>query len=278
MPHTYGNGTVTFYEDSGEGPAVVLIHGHAADLRIWARQVPELTAAGYRAVRYDVRGHGRSMVPPAGYTWDNYARDLAELLDRLNIERPASKPLGVERAHLVGLSMGGGIALQFALDYPERALSLTLVDSALPGFGYSEEFSSTIQDLVQAVREMGVRPAFERYFLTHPMLDGIRRYPDRFQELSEIILGYQAPEYQPGYEPPPADGRPQAVERLAEVRAPALVIVGEQDLEDFRLIAGVLAGNLPKARKVVLPGCGHIPPLEDPERFNRVLLEFLAAV
>src|SRR2546426_4145651 len=145
MPHTYTNGIVTFYEDTGEGPVVVLIHGYAADLRLWDLQVAPLVAAGSRVIRYDVRGHGRSMIAPAGYTYEHYSADLADLLARLNVERPASENLAVDWAHIVGLSMDGGIALQFALDFPQRVVSLTLVDSALPGFTYGEQATAPIE-------------------------------------------------------------------------------------------------------------------------------------
>ena len=155
MPHTYTNGVVTFYEDAGEGPVVVLIHGYGADLRLWDAQVSPLKEAGFRVIRYDVRGHGRSMIAPDGYTFESYAADLRDLLDRLNVERPATESLEVEAIHAVGLSMGGGIGLQFALDYPGRVLSLTLVDSALPGFTYGDETTAHIQNFMEAVRSEG---------------------------------------------------------------------------------------------------------------------------
>src|SRR3990172_12329088 len=155
MPHTYTNGIVTFYEDAGDGPVVVLIHGHSLDLRMWQYQVPALVNAGFRVVRHDVRGHGRSLIAPSGYTWENYSADLRDLLDRLNVERPTTETLHVPAVHLVGLSMGGGVALQFTLDNPQRVISLTLVDSALPGYAYSEEMSKAIQELVHAVPTEG---------------------------------------------------------------------------------------------------------------------------
>src|SRR3990172_3922115 len=99
MPHLYTNGIATYFEDAAlggaSGPAVVLIHGHC-------------------------------MAPPGGYAWESYSADLRDLLDRINVEGPASESLALDAAHLVGLSMGGGIALQFALDSPARVLSLTL--------------------------------------------------------------------------------------------------------------------------------------------------------
>jgi len=276
MPHTYTNDIVTFYEDTGDGPAVVLIHGHSLDLRMWKYQVGPLVDMGYRVVRYDVRGHGRSMVTARGYTWDNYSRDLADLLDRLNVEKPAAEPLAVESAHIVGLSMGGGIALKFALDYPERVLSLTLVDSILPGFTYSEEFSGWITGLRAAVVTEGKDSAFERLWLAHPLFDGVRRHPERFAEVAEMVSGFQAAEYLPGSETP-GDVQPDLAARLGEVATPTLVVVGDEDLPDFRLIADLMDANIRSAQLVELEGCGHLPPVEDPAAFNRVLLEFLAS-
>ena len=277
MPHLNTNGIVTYFEDSAlagaSGPPVVLIHGHSVDLRLWDEQVPALTATGYRVIRYDVRGHGRSMAPPTGYTWENYAADLRDLLDRLNVEGPATESPGLGAAHVVGLSMGGGIALQFALDFPARVLSLTLVDSALPGFTYSEEFSREIEALVAAVRAEGPRVAFERLWLTHPLFDGLRRFPDRFQRVREMVLAYPAADYREGALP--TGYVPAVVDRLHEIGAPTLVLVGEMDIPDFRLVADVLAENLPHARKALLPDCGHVPPLEQPDTFNEALIAFL---
>ena len=273
MPHTDANGVVTFYEDAGDGDAVVLIHGYGADLRLWNEQAPALVDAGFRVIRYDVRGHGRSLMPPDGYTYENYSADLNDLLDCVNITRPATESLGIGAAHLVGLSMGGGIALQFALDFPERVLSLTLVNSALPGFSYSEETSGRIQALVDAVRADGPRSALENVWLKHPFFDGVRGTPEQFEQVREIVLSFQAPDMRDGARPP--DYRPDIAARLSEAAAPALVIVGENDIPDFRLIADVLAENIPGARLVVIPDCWHLPPVEKPHEFNRLLIDFL---
>lgn len=268
MPTIRANGIDTFYEDAspaeGEGHhTAVLIHGHSADHRIWQYQAPALLDAGFRTVRYDVRGHGRSSVRAGGYTWEDYSADLAALLDALRIGT----------AHLVGSSMGGGIALQLAIDQPGRTVSLTLVDSALPGFAYSDEFSSEIEALVEAVRLEGARAAFERAWLNHPFFDGVRRFPDRFAMLREIVLAYPAADYAEGAVPEGYE--PQVTDRLQEIRCPALVMVGENDVPDFRLTAEVLAANLPNARLLVMPNCWHLPMLEDPDGFNKALLGFL---
>jgi len=273
VPHTYTNGVVTFYEDAGEGPVVVLIHGYGADLRLWDAQVSPLKEAGFRVIRYDVRGHGRSMIAPDGYTFENYSADLRDLLDRLNVERPATETLGVEAVHVMGLSMGGGIALQFALDYAKRVLSLTLVDSALPGFTYGDETTTHIQNFMQAVRSDGARQAIDRIWLEHPFFDGVRRDPERFASVRDILLDFQAPDMRDGARP--ADYRPDIAGRLTEITAPTLVVAGENDVPDFRLIADVLAENIPHARLAIIPDCCHLPPVEKPEEFNETLVSFL---
>jgi len=280
VPYVYTNDIVTFYEDARprgrvDVPTVVLIHGASVDLRLWDLQLPALLDAGFRVVRYDVRGHGRSLVPPRGYNWPTYAADLADLLDRLNVDRPIIESLAVEAIHLVGLSMGGGIALQYALTHPGRVRSLVLVDSALPGFGYSEEFSQQVQELVAVARREGPRAALERVWLSHPIFDGVRRFPERFARLREMVLAHAGVDLL--VEPAAPEG-PQVVDRLGEIEAPALVVVGELDLPDFQLIAQVLAANLPRARLLVMKDCGHVPPLERPEEFNRALVEFLQEV
>ena len=159
MPFATTGDILTYYEDEGpDSPSahrdtpVVLIHGHSADLRLWEPQAPALLGAGWRVVRYDVRGHGRSSVPATGYSWEHYLADLRGLLDHLR----------VERAHLAGISMGGAIALQFALEEPGRVASLALLDSALPGFAYSPQFEDDIERLRQAMRARRRPPAEPR--------------------------------------------------------------------------------------------------------------------
>lgn len=263
MPVVELNGIATYYEDSGDdGEPVVLIHGHSVDLRMWPAQTLALREAGYRVIRYDVRGHGRSAVPDEGYTWPVYAEDLRSLLDLLD----------VGSAHLVGFSMGGGIALQCALDHPGRVRSLTLIDAAVPGFAYSDEFAAMIEVLVEAVRARGWQEAAERHWLTHPMFDGLRRHPAAFAVIRDLVLAYAARDYL--IDLPEPEG-PEAVDRLHELRPPVLVIVGEEELPDFLLAALLVGENAPRVRMETVPGAGHMLPLERPTELNRRLLAFL---
>lgn len=269
MPTAETNGITTFFDDAGApgGPALLLVHGHSVDLRMWQQQVGPLARVGYRVIRYDVRGHGRSSAPGTGYTWENYSSDLAALLD----------DRGIESAHLVGCSMGGAVALQFALDHPGRVLSLTLVDSALPGFTYSEEFSSRIETLVAAALEEGPWPAFQRLWLTHEMFDGVRSDPEAFRLIEEMVRSFPAAEYRGAQTAPQGYEQPQLTDRLREIAAPALVIAGENDIADFQIIAEILAAHIPNAERRTFPGCWHLPMIERPEEFNAGLIAFLRA-
>ncbi|MEO8457538.1 MAG: alpha/beta fold hydrolase [Chloroflexota bacterium] len=264
MADTHANGIRTNFEDVGSGPAVVFLHGHSMDQRMWRYNVPAVVEAGFRAVTYDVRGHGETEVPPSGYTWDNYAKDLAGLLD----------DLGIESAHVVACSMGGGIGLAFALAYPKRVGSLTLVDSALPGFGYDSSLGKEIAAMQAAFRSEGSE-GFAREWLQHPFFDGVRKQPEVFALLREMVLAYPAREYQADYAGEGKYKQPDMTKKLDEIAAPALVVVGEHDAPDFRLIAEILAANVNRARLEVFAGAWHLPSMEQPERFNRVLLEFL---
>jgi pimeloyl-ACP methyl ester carboxylesterase/N-acetylglutamate synthase-like GNAT family acetyltransferase len=264
MPTVRANGLDIHYEDTGgTGAPVVLIHGHSVDLRMWPAQALALRAAGFRVIRYDVRGHGESSAPAGGYTWPVYAADLGALLD----------VLALPPVHLAGFSMGGGIALQYTLDHPERVLSLTLIDATVPGYAYSDEFTDTIEQLVASVRAEGWRRSAERLWLPHPMFNGIRRRPAAFQILRELVLDFPARDY---LVDPPEPEPPEAVDRLGELRRPVLVMVGADDLLDFLLCARLVALNAPRARLEVIADAGHVTPLERPDEVNRLLLEFLA--
>ena len=143
MPHTYTNGIVTFYEDAGEGPVVVLIHGYAGDIGTWQYQVPALVEAGFRAVRYDVRGHGRSMIAPEGYTWENYSSDLGDLLDRVNVERPTTESLAVDAVHIADL---------LNANLPNARQTVMADCWHLPPLEYPDEFNEALVSFIREVR------------------------------------------------------------------------------------------------------------------------------
>jgi pimeloyl-ACP methyl ester carboxylesterase len=252
------NGTRLYYEAAGEGQALVLIHGFALDTRVWDDQF-DVFAQQYRVIRLDLRGYGRSALPAA----ENYRHvdDLKALLDYLDLQ------LGLPGATLIGLSMGGGVAIDYALTYPETVRALVLVDSTLGGFRWAINWS------VKA-REVGLESARKRW-LAHPIFAASFEQPEVAARIAQIVEDYSGWHW---LNRDPDRGMATAIERLTEIHVPALVIVGERDLPDFQAIADILVQGIPRAHKKVLRGSGHLPNMESPLAFNDCVLNFLATL
>lgn len=256
------NGTKLYYEVAGGGGPLVLVHAGIADGRMWDAQV-DAFSAHYRTIRHDMRGFGRSPMVEGPYS---HHADLRALLDAL----------GVGRASFVGCSRGGGAVLDFALENPGRVGALVLVGSAVGGFEFDEEPPEEWDELVAAdevgdlerVSELEVRM----------WVDGPRRGPgvvdpavrDLVGEMNLIALKNEALGI--GEE---LDPQPPAATRLSQIRAPTLVLVGEEDRPRILAAADLLEREIPNARKTVIPGTAHVPNMERPEEFNRLVLDFL---
>lgn len=246
------NGAHLAYEVHGSGTPPVMLHGFTLDMRMWGDQV-EPFATRFRVVRYDLRGFGASSVPNgAPYV---HADDLAALLDRLHIER----------AHVMGLSLGGGIALDFACLHPHRLDKLVLVDSAMGGYPWTMDF-----DLKKGTTEVA---DIKRNWLAHDFFVPALRQPDVATRLTQIVNDYS------GWHWLNKDSDrfplPSVYARLEGIRARTLAVVGEWDLPDFHGIADAIATRMPNAHKVVIASAGHMANMEQPAVFNRIVLYFL---
>ncbi len=253
------NGTRLYYAVAGSGHPLVLIHGFTLDTRMWDDQF-DAFAERYRVIRYDARGFGKSAVP----TGESYAPadDLRALLEHL----------GVESAHVLGLSMGGGLAIDFALTHPESTSSLIAVDSILGGYQW-QEFGATLEAVFSAGRESGVEAAKD-VWLNSPLFAPALEQPEVASRLKQIVGDYSGWHF---VNQNPARGSdPPAIELLHEIEAPTLVIVGERDLPDFHAIADTLEQRVPNSQKVVLPDAGHMSNMESPDRLDEAVLGFLA--
>jgi len=255
------NGTRLYYEVAGSGHPLVLIHGFTLDTRMWDAQF-EMFAQYYRVIRYDVRGFGKSALPAS----ESYAHtdDVKALLEHL----------GISHAYVLGLSMGGEIAINFALTYPETTRALVPVDSALGGFQW-QEFGASLESVWSKAKESGVQAAKEVWLDLDLFAPALEK-PDVASRLVQIVSDYSGWHFV--NEDPGRALDPPAIQRLDKVSAPTLIIVGERDLPDFHTIADTLQKGIPNARKVVLPRVGHISNMEDPDKFNEVVLSFLADV
>ena len=251
------NGTRLYYEVAGEGEPLALIHGFSLDTRMWDDQF-EAFARSYKVIRYDIRGYGKSAVPSEdGYY---HTDDLHALLGHL----------GIERLHILGLSLGGAIALEFTLAYPEMARSLIVADTVLWGYDWSAEYSQLTGAIWSAGSVEEARALWLKYPLFGPALENSSVAP-RLTQIVTDYSGWHWSNADPGLLP-----NPVAASRLAKISTPTLIIIGERDLPDFHGIALTLQKQIAGARTVVLPAVGHMSNMEDPEGFNEAVLSFLS--
>lgn len=262
------SGAPLYYEVAGKGPALVLVHEGLADSHMYDDQFAAL-AQRYRVVRYDLHGFGRSGTPTGPYA---HHEDLRALLDHLGIERTA----------VLGMSMGGGIAVEFALTYPARAGALLLLACGFGGNSLAAMDAETVA-LAAPIRDAFQAGDFARAIELSVRLwvDGTQRGPDevdptvreRFRALYTDVLRRSR---EGGRQADPLD--PPAYTKLAEIAAPTLVVVGSGDVPAVLDLADLLARTIPGAHKVVLPRVAHLLNMERPAEVNRLILDFLAEV
>jgi 3-oxoadipate enol-lactonase len=248
------------YQVTGDGPAVVLVHGFGLDMRMWDPQVADL-AARFRVLRYDCRGFGASgpFDPAIGYT---HAGDLLALLDHL----------AIERAVLAGLSFGGRVAMQAALAAPERVAGLVLLDAVLDGVPWDPASARALEEAARQARARGLRAGREAW-LAHPLFAAARQQPDVASSLAAMVGGYPG-QHWIGHDPYQQTG-PGPIDALEQLVMPVLVAVGERDVPCFREMAAVLARRIPGARYHVVAGAGHMINMEQPAAVNALLAQFL---
>ena len=253
------------YEVRGSGDAIVFIHGNAGDLRHWDHQLDTL-AAHFRVIRYDVRGYGKSSLPAERESYANHD-DLATLLDKL----------GVSEAHVAGWSMGAGIAANFVLAYPERAISLISISPWVGGYS-SPAVQALLADMgaVGAAFDEGGAPAALRAWRHAPFWIATARNASAEAEFATIATDYSWWAF--SHRSPARRLEPPAAERLGSIQVPTLILTGEHDIPACLEIADLLDSRVPKSRKVVMSGTGHLLHMEKPDEFNRHLIEFAEGV
>ncbi len=247
-----------FYETTGSGETLVLIHDGLIHHKIWDQQFA-IFAKHFTVVRYDRRGYGRSPQPQSAFS------NLDDLL-------AVYEHLEIDRAGLVGMSAGGGLAVDFTLAHPARVRLLVLVGAVVSGFSYTEHMSTRGGRFNRSF--YGDPEAYRRYwtnddpYAVAPQNTAARK---RFRELIE------ANPHNLHFEKFRIARKPArlAIGVLGEIHVPTLIIVGEHDIPDVHAHAGALAAGITDSRRIIVPGAGHLVPLEQPEPFNRGVLEFV---
>lgn len=257
------NGIVVNYELSGPatGPAVMLSHSLASNLSMWDPQVPALEAAGYRVLRYDIRGHGHTEVSSRPYSLEQLADDAVALLTALDLAP----------VHWVGLSLGGMIGQALALRHAEHLRSLSLCDTmaALPDGAqaiWTERIATARSKGMEALAEA----TLERWFTAAYRA----REPAVLKLIRQHVLATPVDGYIGCSE---AITRLDYLPRLAAIRLPTLVVVGSDDPSTPVAAAEAIQQRIDGARLEIIPATAHLANVEQAEAFNRVLLNFLAS-
>ncbi len=256
------NGVRLVYDTAGTGQPLVLVHAGIADRRMWDDQF-HVFAQHFHVIRYDMRGFGETPIVAGPFA---HREDLYGLLQYL----------GIAQAHLLGCSQGGTTIIDFALEHPEMVRSLIPVCSTPSGY----QLSGDPPPQLQAVNEAMDANDFERAAELEVQIwvDGLHRTPDqvrgdvrdRVRAMNVIALRNEATglgEFQQLV--------PTAVQRLASIHLPTLVVIGDLDVPGIVAAGEMVAATIPGARKTVVTGTAHVPNMERPDEFNRIVLDFL---
>ncbi len=247
-------GMRTRINERGTGDCCVYIHGLGGDLHSWDRLWPFLDD-GRRSIRYDLRDFGASVAKSDEAF--NHGEDLETLLDALD----------VDRCDLVGMSMGGGIALGFSLDHPERVRSLALISPQIMGWDWSEQWRDNWQRITDAARAGNLDEA-KRLWWGHPMFATTRASPaaNEFRTEIERFAGRQWLHDRHALVMPD-------VERIHQLQTPTLLLTGLHDVDELRLMADTLTASVEDIQRVELEG-GHLLQMEVPHLCARHIVVF----
>ncbi len=255
------NGINLAYEEAGSGPAVILIHGFPLCRKMWRPQMDALAEAGFRVIAPDLRGFGESEAGPGGASVATYADDIAELMDHL----------GVGRAVIVGMSMGGYVLLSLLSRYPQRAVAAGFIVTRCDGddeAGVAKRNNLIAE--VESGRPEAVSGAFESVLFA-PQTTASR--PELVAEVKSWMDGVSAEGLVQGLEA--MRDRPDSTPLLKDIRIPTLVIGASEDRAIPLEKSSALTAALHQVHFVVIDGGGHMVNLEQSEEFNGELLDFM---
>lgn len=260
MPTIETNGITLYFETAGAGEPLLLLHGLGSRCEDWQLQVP-VFARHYRVIVADMRGHGRSSKPPGPYSVPMMAADVVGLLDALQIES----------AHIVGLSMGGMIAFQLAVDHPDRPRSLVIVNSTPSLVPRNWHERRQIAQRLFLARLLG--PTTTGRYLSKRLFPK----PEQAYFRSEMIGQWATNDHNAYLAAMKACIGWSVLDRIGDIRAPTLIVAGDRDYLPLDVKREYTA-MIPGARLAIIEDSGHATPVDQSARFNELLLEFLSEV
>ncbi len=269
MPTAQINGVQIYYEVTGSGFPLVLSHEFAGSYKSWDPQV-KFFSRRYQVITYNARGYPPSEVPadPKAYSQEHSVEDLYQLLQHL----------GIQQAYIGGLSMGGNVALNFGIAHPEMARAL-IVAGCGAGTVNREQFVKDVEAVASRLEKEGMRAVAETYARRPARVQFLRKDPKGWQEFLEEFASHSALGSALTFRGVQLK-RPTIFaleEKLKTLVIPALIMIGDED-EPCIEPAIFMKRHLPNAGLVVIPKSGHTINLEEPELFNRAILDFLTMV
>src|SRR6266481_1442680 len=271
MPTARVNGINIFYEEAGEGTPLIFVHEFAGEAKSWHLQM-RFFARRYRCIAFNARGYPPSDVPhdPKAYSQELAAADILGLLDAL----------GIKKAHICGLSMGGYAVLHFGLRWPERAFSLVIAGAGYGSVrGETEKFRRDVAETADRFERDGMKAVAEFYTKGPTRVQFMDKDPAGWQEFYDMFCAQSAQGHaltMRGVQM----SRPSVYELedgMERMTVPTLIMTGDED--EPCLEPGIfMKRKIPSSALVVMPKAGHTINLEDPDAFNRAVLDFLTAV
>lgn len=254
------NGVHLNFEISGkdDAPTVVLSHSLGCSLKMWDLQVKSLESE-YRVLRFDTRGHGLSDAPNDRYSLDLLREDALALVDALNLEK----------FHWVGISMGGMIGQYLALHSPKRLMSLVLSDT---GPFMPPESQPVWQERIDQARDEGMQARVKTTLADWFTADFIRKNPPVLHEIKKQLLSTSVDGYEGCIW---AIRGLNCIDRLKDIKTPTLIMVGKEDSGTPVEVSQLMHERIPHSNMIVIPDASHLSSVEQPDIFNRSLLDFL---
>lgn len=249
------------YSVNGSGNPIVLIHGNFMDSRIWEYQIEELSNKN-KVVSYDLRGYGKSDIPRSSFS---HVEDLKSLIDYLDINDVT----------LVGSSLGGSIAIDFALKHPNLVQKLVLIAPALTGYKYPFRLNIEVMQNLLTKKMKGSQAAIEK-FIASPYWEYM--FPSQENKVARDMVLDIIRDEKNFYSWNPSLYRPadvNSINRLSNIKAPTLIVLSDRDKEFNIKVGNYIHENIKKSKKLVIADCGHLPFVERPQEFNRIVLDFL---
>lgn len=256
-------GSEIYFETHGTGPSIIFIHDGLLHSEVWDGQL-EAFADKYRFIRYDRRGYGRSAAPTAPFSNEN---DLLKLIDANDIDR----------AVLVGSSSGGGMAVNFTLNHPDRVSALVLVGAVVDGLGFSNHFTRRNMSNFGTDEEGRIDRFVADPWAVAPQNTAAKARVRELLVANPNDLSFEKHQFATAYanlNPTPA----LALSRLHEIKVPTLLVTGAADIPDVHVHAGALESGIRGAMREVIADVGHLSYMEYPAAFNEVVLDFLSLI